>query len=207
MKTPKEYSDNLKKGIITDEMISDVLFSYSKRAKNCRDKIREYNAKLKSNYVHFHSFDNIEQYENKMEMLYGKKDAILKKYKIQPSCIHRINSNRRKRIYDYEKEYEEIIQYKRNSILWTNKYYDYDNGKEVWFVDIPDEENKYLYFLYFEYPKHSFHNPIEKEDLEKYNNLNICDIEKLETYGEDINELLSLQFCDKVYNFLKNVAF
>lgn len=66
------------------------------------------------------------------------------------------------------------------------------------------ELNKHIAF---EYPKHSFHNPIEKEDLEKYNNLNICVIEKLETYGEDINELLSLQFCDKVYNFLKNVAF
>lgn len=42
MRTPKEYSENLKNGIITAEMLEACLFSVNKRAKNCRDKIREY---------------------------------------------------------------------------------------------------------------------------------------------------------------------
>ena len=42
MKTPKEYSDNLKSNIITRDMLIDCLFSVNKRAKNCRDKEQEY---------------------------------------------------------------------------------------------------------------------------------------------------------------------
>ena len=38
MKTPKEYMENLKKGIITETMLADGLFSVNKRAKNCRDQ-------------------------------------------------------------------------------------------------------------------------------------------------------------------------
>ena len=38
MKTPKEYTQNLKNGIITAEMLSDCIFSCNKRAKNWRDK-------------------------------------------------------------------------------------------------------------------------------------------------------------------------
>ena len=38
MKTPKEYQDNLKKKIITEEMLADCLYSVNKRAKNYRNK-------------------------------------------------------------------------------------------------------------------------------------------------------------------------
>ena len=42
MKAPKTYTENLKNKIITQDMLCDCLFSVNKRAKNCRDKIREY---------------------------------------------------------------------------------------------------------------------------------------------------------------------
>ena len=41
MKTPKEYTKNLKNGIITEDMIVDCLYSVNKRAKNYRDKERQ----------------------------------------------------------------------------------------------------------------------------------------------------------------------
>ena len=88
--------------------------------------------------------------------------------------------------------------------MWSNSYFDYEYDREVYFIDIPDEENSFLYFLYYEYPKHSFHNPINKEELEKYNKLEIIDIEDFETFGKDVNDLLSLQFCDKVYDVIKD---
>ena len=37
MKTPKEYTDNIKKGIITTSMLEAALYSVNKRAKNYRD--------------------------------------------------------------------------------------------------------------------------------------------------------------------------
>ena len=45
--------------------------------------------------------------------------------------------------------------------------------------------------------KHTFHTPIEAKDVEAYN-LPIVDIDKLETYGDDVIDLLSNQFVNKV---------
>ena len=46
MRTPQKYLNNFKQGIITKEMLTFCLFSSNKRAKNCRDKIREYKRTL-----------------------------------------------------------------------------------------------------------------------------------------------------------------
>lgn len=42
MKTPKIYQENLKNKIVTKQMLIDALYSVNKRAKNYRDKNREY---------------------------------------------------------------------------------------------------------------------------------------------------------------------
>ena len=62
--------------------------------------------------------------------------------------------------------------------------------------------NEYLYFVYYDFGGHSFHNPINEKELKKYASLEIVDIDELITEGEDINELLSLQFCDKIHDFI-----
>ena len=80
MKLPKEYSDNLKNGIITDNMISDVLFSYSKRAKNYRDKNRELRRYYRQNRYAYDKYDTIEKNEFRMNVLYERKSDILHKY-------------------------------------------------------------------------------------------------------------------------------
>lgn len=41
MKTPTEYTKNLKKKTITEQMLSDCLFSINKRAKNYRDQAKK----------------------------------------------------------------------------------------------------------------------------------------------------------------------
>lgn len=42
MRTPKEYTQNLKQKIITKQMLADCLYSVNKRAKNCRDNEHKY---------------------------------------------------------------------------------------------------------------------------------------------------------------------
>ena len=41
MRTPKEYTNNIKNHIITKQMLLDCLYSSNKRAKNWRDKERD----------------------------------------------------------------------------------------------------------------------------------------------------------------------
>lgn len=104
MKTPKEYTDNLKKGIITDEMACNVLFSYSKRAKNYRDRIR--GIKKHAHGWGWGQYDdrNIEKCVENMEMLYSKKDDILKCYPEKMKCIHRQTIERIKTLWEDDEE-------------------------------------------------------------------------------------------------------
>ena len=95
MRTPKKYIENLERGIITEEMLCDVLYSYNKRAKNWRDKKRQYKHSYAMNsYVWFNNALENEQkyYDYKSEIL-----ALL-----EPECIHE---------EILENDYETLIQY------------------------------------------------------------------------------------------------
>jgi hypothetical protein len=209
MKTPKEYIKNLNNGIITDVMLSDVLFSYSKRAKNYRDKARELRA-LDKELTRYRVFTFHDLYEAseiasfRKEVLYERKSDILDKTGDKfLKCIHKQDKGARRRIYDYESAYERFED--SDEIIWQNCYFDEDEGREVWFIDVPADPPEYLYFKYYEYPSHSYHTPIEKEEAEelsKSRNIEIIEIDDLVTFGEDTDILLSLQFCDKVYKTL-----
>lgn len=146
METPPKYKQYLNQGICDEQMLSDVIYSYNKRAKNHRDKSNEY----------------------------------------------------RKCRYDYQKEYKTITDY-----VYSNFYYDWDKDDYVRFVDI--EEDVVNYYLYFHVGDKTFHSPI-KMDINKFirNNgfqqLKIIDLpEDFYTQGKNTNSLLSVQFCDKVY--------
>ena len=67
MKTPKEYRDNLKKCIITKQMLSDCLYSVNKRATNWRDMEREYRHNRHDYY------DNEEKAREKKQYYYSLK--------------------------------------------------------------------------------------------------------------------------------------
>lgn len=61
MRTPKEYTDNLKKKIITENMLLDCLYSVNKRAKNYRDKEREYRQYYRRNRYAYDKYGNIDR--------------------------------------------------------------------------------------------------------------------------------------------------
>lgn len=155
MKTPKEYLDNLRKGIITEPMITDVLYSYSKRAKNYRDRIYLYRDKEHYNPYWFDRYDSIEKYEIKKSEYYRKKSDILKHYDNKIKAIHKLTFQHRKRIYDYDKEYTSLAKERDNyrkgitsKVVWMNKYVN-DEGEYVEFCDIIQSVNRY--FLYYEF--------------------------------------------------------
>lgn len=190
MKTPKHYNDNLKNKIITEEMFSDCLYSVNKRAKNYRDKAREY----KHRYRFYHKAAD-SQFD-KMNEFYDLKDQLLKY--LQPKCIHKqFIGYETKRVYSYEKEY---FNRKGKTIVWENSYYNDDEGL-VHFYDYNTNFKKYLYFLYYELTNCSFHTPIQSP--KKYQ-LEIVDIdENFTTYGANPKDLLSAQFVKKVINTLE----
>ena len=69
MKTPKEYNDNIKNGIITSKMLTDCLYSVNKRAKNWRDKERDWRNSRHDNY------NNEEKAREKKQQYYDMKDT------------------------------------------------------------------------------------------------------------------------------------
>lgn len=81
MKTSKEYQDNLKNRIITEEMFTDCLYSVNKRAKNYRDKAHEYKSRYR------HSYIAVDSQYNKMNEFYALKERFLKY--LEPVCIHK----------------------------------------------------------------------------------------------------------------------
>lgn len=202
MKTPKNYVENLKNGIVTDEMLEDVLYSYNKRAKNYRDK--EFN--YRRNYFG-DKYNNADKAKEMKELLYDKKSKILQHCTNHLAAVHCLTQYRRERIYDYDDDYScyhtEIDLYRRgeqSSIMKEGSYFDEDDLCEVHFIDVRKKEM--AYFLFYEFPNHSFHSPITKRNLVEYDNLEHIELDKLETEGKDINDLLSLQFCDKVLEFI-----
>lgn len=95
MKTPTQYVKMLNNNVITNDIVGQVLYSYNKRAKNYRDKKRQY----KNTKDHY---GNYEKNEYKEKEFYKKKEDILKLY--NPIEIHKNVKTiiKRKRIYDYE---------------------------------------------------------------------------------------------------------
>lgn len=197
MRTPKEYSDNLKNKIITEEMLADALHSINKRAKNWRDKKREYKYYFSAKY-----FYSAQEQEARM---YEKKEKLLQVVPIQ--CIHREHGGYEKiRTYDtagnYSPDYANT--YLRGTVVWENSFYDYQTDDTVWFFDVLDYSNPiYRYYLYRTVYGHGFHTPIEKSDISKYD-CPVVDIDYLLTQGENTKDLLSVQFVDKVISLIES---
>ena len=95
MRTPAKYIENLDKGIVTEQMLCDVLYSYNKRAKNWRDKKRTYKNSFSTNSLTW--FKDARENEQKY---YGYKTELLNL--LEPDCIHE---------EVIESEYDTVIQY------------------------------------------------------------------------------------------------
>ena len=194
MRTPKAYTEALKNNTITAKMLEDCLYSVNKRAKNYRDKDRE--IRYRYGRRGFHSESN----EAGKAHNYACKELFLEL--LQPICIHKeFAGYPRTRVYDYEKRYRGLA--KSGAFVWENCYYDHDEEREVWFGDIEDKDfPQYRYYLFYELGEHSFHTPIGEFELEEYPELEVKEIDELDTYGDDIENLASVPFIKKVINLI-----
>ena len=198
MRTPKRYTDLIKNKKITNQIIAECIYSVNKRAKNYRDKIKDY----KQGGFYKYKEDNIENAKEQKEKYYSMKEDLLLNF--SPKLIHKkYGGEKIQRVYSYQKNYTKLYNEKINDIIKENSYYDYDRNKEVDFFDYSLGEKKYLYFLYYEIGEYSFHTPITEERVEKNTQLEIKEIdENFQTHGADIVDLLSTQFVQKVIDLL-----
>lgn len=198
MRTPKRYTDLIKNKKITNQIIAECIYSVNKRAKNYRDKIKDY----KQGGFYKYKEDNIENAKEQKEKYYSMKEDLLLNF--SPKLIHKkYDGEKIQRVYSYQKNYTKLYNEKINDIFKENSYYDYDRNKEVDFFDYSLGEKKYLYFLYYEIGEYSFHTPITEERVEKNTQLEIKEIdENFQTHGADIVDLLSTQFVQKVIDLL-----
>lgn len=191
MKTPKEYTDNIKNGIITTSMLEAALYSVNKRAKNYRDVERE----TKHLYGRYSKYTNSS--ELKKNEFYSKKEKLLSI--LEPICIHKeFAGYERTRVYSYEQHYDDKYFYAwaHNWIVWENYYFDHDAGMYVEFFDMENRSQKrYRYYLYYNVGHHTFHTPVD--NFKKYN-LPVKKIDTLDTHGDDYLDLCSVQFVDKI---------
>lgn len=200
MKTPKLYNDLINEKKITNEIIAECVYYVNKRAKNYRDKIKEY----KNGRSHQHVESNIEKAEEEMGKYYQLKEEFLKVF--TPNLIHKqFIGEKKKRVYSYEKNYEKLLKEKTNDIFWKNSYYDYDKDMEIEFFDYHLGTKKYLYFLYCEIGEYSFHSPVSEKIAESNTELEIQEIdENFKTHGSKNEGLLSMQFVKKVLELLQS---
>lgn len=196
MITPKEYKSTVAKSEVTPQILGDVIYSYNKRAKNMRDKAREYRLFYNSHYYYQDNYGNEERCNDKKEMYYNKKDKLLKFSK--PIAIHKVSRTRFRKVFDWMDDYDEDEGFNTEEGIF--EFYDRRGDYHTYYyVDDSFDE----YYLYYSIGNHTFHHPISIEQLKDYN-LEVEDIGDLTTSGTDQKELLSVQFCNTVYTGLTN---
>lgn len=132
--------------------------------------------------------ENIEQ----MDEFYGKTYY----YYVEP-----VRSNIGDIKYDYDKYLES------GQFVWQNSYFDNNIGREVYFGDIEDKSKpKYRWYVFYDFKNgYSFHSPIEERDIStKFKDLDIVEIDTLDTHGKDISELASTNFVNKIVDLIRN---
>ena len=192
MKPPKEYLKNLKHHTVTEKMLSDCLFSVNNRALNSRDN--EYK------YTHYISdtYGNANKYLKKKLEYYGMKKVLLSV--LEPSHIQKGEVLQRKRIYDYEEGYGEIL--KSGNYVNNSGFYNPDRKEHVEFVVqmIPET----VYYLTYTVSNRTFRVPLEESEIKKYPDLEIVDVGRITpVYGDITADMLSVQFVDKIVQLIK----
>lgn len=90
MRPNKDWLELLEKGIITEEVLSFATFSVNKRAKNYRDKQREY---VNNRWKYYYRHDYIGVCKAKKEDYYSMKETLLSL--LAPSEVHKVQQPNR----------------------------------------------------------------------------------------------------------------
>ena len=192
MTPPKEYLKNLKNHTITKQMLSDCLFSVNNRALNSRDN--EYK------YTHYipDTYGNANKYHKKKLEYYSMKRVLLSL--LEPSHIQKGEVLQRKRTYDYEDNYGEIL--KSGNYVNNSGFYDPDRKEHVEFVVqmIPET----VYYLTYTLSNRTFRVPLEESEIKQYPDLEVVDVGRITpVYGDITADMLSVQFVDKIVQLIK----
>lgn len=193
MKPPKEYLKNLKHHTITEKMLSDCIYSINNRALNSRDN--EYK------YTHYvpDPYGNVNKYRKKKLEYYSMKKVLLSV--LEPSQIQKGEVLQRKRTYDYEEGYEEILE--SGNYVNNSCFYDPDRKEHVEFVVqmIPQT----VYYLVYQVGNCSFRLPIQQSDVIRRPDLDVKDAGRIPpVYGDITVDMLSVQFVEKVLKLVKS---
>lgn len=200
MKTPRKYTKDLERGIITQSMLSDCLYSVNKRAKNARDTLRELKG-TPSEDCSTQKSNNIRYHEKKMNEYYSIKKRLLSV--VTPTCIHKeFLGFEKERIYDYEyKKYKDALK----DAVWQNSYFDYEKKRRVRFCDIEKYDRpKYQYYLYYDLGEHGFHSPEDPSVISEYFYIPIIEVNTIDTIGREIKDLISIQFVKEVLKMIES---
>lgn len=212
MRTPQEWAKNLENGTITEEMLDAALYSVNKRAKNCRDQKREYNRR-------YDKYHNAERYEEKESEYYSQKEKLLSA--LQPMCIHKEALGFEKiRYYDNKPGFSDTLArcLSSGAICWSNSFvrgggygyrwwdddfYEYEENRTYFFDEELFQRPLIHYYLFYAVGTHSYHSPLQMTEDQvrayaKERDLEIIDIDKLDTRGDDIMGLCSTSFVGKV---------
>ena len=212
MRTPQEWIRNLENGIITEEMLDAALYSVNKRAKNCRDQKREYSRR-------YDKYHNAERYEEKESEYYNQKEKLLSA--LQPMCIHREMLGFEKiRHYDNKPGFLDALArcFSSGAICWSNSFVrsggygyrwwdddfcEYGENRTYFFDEELFHRPLIHYYLFYAVGTHSYHSPLRmtEDQVRTYareRDLEIIDIDKLDTRGDDIMGLCSTAFVSKV---------
>lgn len=193
MKPPKEYLKNLKNHTITEKMLSDCIYSINNRALNSRDN--EYK------YTHYipNTYGNANKYHKKKLEYYQMKKVLLSI--LEPAHIQKGEVLQRKRTYDYEEGYEDIL--KSGNYVNNSGFYDPDRKEHVEFVVqmIPQT----VYYLVYQVGNCSFRLPIQQSDVIRRPDLDVKDAGRIPpVYGDITVDMLSVQFVEKVLKLVKS---
>lgn len=193
MKPSKEYLKNLKNHTITAQMLSDCLFSVNNRALNSRDSEYKY-----THYVQDH-YGNANKYRKKKLEYYGMKKVLLSVLK--PSHIQKGEVLQRRRTYDYEDGYEDLL--KSGNYVNNSGFYDPDRKEHVEFVVqmIPQT----VYYLVYTVGTRTFRVPLEESEIKQHPDLEIVDVGRITpVYGDITADMLSVQFVEKIVLLIKS---
>ncbi len=193
MKPPKDYLKNLKYHTITAQMLSDCLFSVNNRALNSRDS--EYK------YTHYipDTYGNANKYRKKKLEYYQMKRVLLSV--LEPTYIQKGEVLQRRRTYDYEDGYEDIL--KSGNYVNNSGFYDTDRKEHVEFVVqmIPQS----VYYLVYTVGTRTFRVPIQESELKQHPDLEVVDVGRITpVYGDITANMLSVQFVEKIVQLIKS---
>ena len=191
MNTPKEYKDNLSKGIITDEMVSDVAFTYDARAGYYLEREREALIRPSLGY-------SPSSFRRKIEDLQAKMARILKLWS-QPTCIHVVYQKWIDTYFEDEEGYDEnasdIVE--MGMLPISN-----DNAKDfIAYQNIAHKRPSYFYC--YEIAGRSFDVPISEKEATGYTGLKIT-IRPEREKGWWLYNTLPMHFADIILGIVEH---